>query len=88
MELILSFSVRKARGYDGISLRTIKKIKFSLVPVLTYLIKLTFKSSKFPDCLKISRVTDSIIYNYRPFSILPALFVESFIYSNSKISGL
>ena len=57
LELINSFGVRKARGYDEISIRTIKENKLSLVPVLTHLINLTIKSSEFPDGLKIARVT-------------------------------
>ena len=80
LELINSFGVRKARGYDEISIRTIKENKLSLVPVLTHLINLTIKSSEFPDCLKIARVTPlfkkgdvSDPNNYRPISILPAL---------------
>ena len=80
LQIIDSFSLPKATGYDRISLRAIKENKLVLIPVLTHLINLVIQQSNFPNCLKIARVTPlfkkgnrSDPSNYRPISILPAL---------------
>lgn len=80
LQIIDSFTLPKATGYDNISLRALKENKLVLIPILTHLINIVIQKSSFPDCLKIARVTPlfkkgnkSDPTNYRPISILPAL---------------
>ena len=66
-------SERKATGYDGIPISLIKENKTTLSPILTHIINLIMRTSKFPDSQKIARVTPlhkkgskSDPNNYRP----------------------
>ena len=80
LDVIESFQIKKATGIDNISVRILKENKLTLISALTHLTNSVISGSKFPDCLKIARVTPLFKKgsktdpnNYRPISILPAL---------------
>ena len=67
-------------SYDGISTNLLKQIKPEIIKPLTKLINKTIQSGVFPDKLKIAKVipifkkdSQTVLNNYRPISILPAL---------------
>ena len=74
-------SVKSNRaGIDGLNLRALKSILPTVVPILVYLINLSFKEGQFPDPLKLAKVVPlpkagslTDISNWRPISILPVL---------------
>lgn len=78
--VINNSSAKKAVGYDGISMKIIKENKNAISPILTHMINLIVRTSKFPDSQKIARVRplhkkgDKFdCNNYRPISILTAI---------------
>ncbi|KAL1452280.1 hypothetical protein WDU94_006566 [Cyamophila willieti] len=77
---VISSIKSNAIGDDGISIKFIKVISCSVVPVLTHIYNASLNSGVFPDKWKCSRVTPlpkvkspSSVNDYRPISILPAL---------------
>ena len=71
---------KKAAGYDKISMSIIKENNRILSPILTHLINLMIRTSKFPNSQKIARVKPLFkkgskfdTNNYRPISILTAI---------------
>jgi hypothetical protein len=80
LSVLEALTLRKATGYDQITVRTLKENKLLLVPILAPLINKVISQSSFPDCLKVARVTPlfkkgsrSDPNNYRPISILPTI---------------
>ena len=80
LEIIKNSKGKKAAGIDKISMSIIKENREILAPILTYLINLMIRSSKFPSNQKIARVkplhkkgAKSDPNNYRPISILTAV---------------
>lgn len=80
---------KSSYGRDYISNTLLKKIKTELCEPIKLLINQSFELNKFPDLLKISKVSPilkkgdpTIIDNYRPISLLPAVskVFESIIY--------
>lgn len=78
--IIMSLTTRKATGYDGITVRTLKENASLLSPIICNLINSSIRLSEFPDCLKIARVMPlfkkgdpKLASNYRPISILTGL---------------
>lgn len=78
-EIICNLNIKKSSGHDNIPIKILKIVKKEIIPILKYLIILSFKTSIFPDKMKISKV--SPIYkdgnfsnpnNYRPISVLPS----------------
>ena len=71
---------KNSTGEDGISTTIIKKCENSLTPALTLIINQCLTTGIFPDKLKIAKVVpifkkedDSLLCNYRPISLLPAI---------------
>ena len=69
-------------GYDNLSRKIIKALKYSLKKPLTFIINQILNTSVFTSQLKIAKVIpiwkfkkddNKIFNNYRPFSLLPAL---------------
>ena len=65
-------------GHDDIDIRILKKICPVIVQPLTHLFNMSLNQGKFPDPLKIARVTPvykaedpNVMSNYRPISVLP-----------------
>ena len=78
--LIDKISSNKASGYDGLSVRVLKKIAPVFANPLCKLLKHSISTSIFPNHLKIAKVTPlhkggarNDINNYRPISVLPIL---------------
>ena len=76
-EIIESLKTNAAPGYDRIKPNLIKKLKDTLSPILSNLINKTLIEGKFPDCLKMGKVTPihkkgptNIPNNYRPITVL------------------
>lgn len=72
-----SLSNNKAPGCDGVSAATIKSIKKFILPVLSFLINLSFETGEFPSILKEALVIPihkkgciKELNNYRPISLL------------------
>ena len=69
-----------ATGSDTINARLVKDAKQIIAPIITNIINIGYKTSSFPDCMKVTIIkpihkkdsTDDIA-NYRPISILPTL---------------
>lgn len=64
-------------GFDGISPRVVKRLRYDLVPIFVHLINQIFLSGIYPDIFKIATVVplhksgcDKELNNYRPISIL------------------
>ena len=72
---------KRSSGFDDISGYIIKNIYNLLIPVLTYLVNLTFCEGQFPTILKINKVIpiykrgDSLLAeNYRPVALISIFF--------------
>ena len=79
-KLIDKIRIGVATGADGISARILKDSKEVILPTLTLLVNLSFKTNIFPESLKTANIKclhkkDSTEEpsNYRPISILPVL---------------
>ena len=77
---ILALDVKKACGYDNMSIRLIKDACDFISTPLCHIFNMSLQEGKFPDALKIAKVTP--IYkkgpkdapgNYRPISVLPVI---------------
>ena len=79
-KLIDKIRIGVATGADGISARILKDCKEVILPTLTSLVNLSFKTSTFPEAMKAATIkclhkkncTEEPA-NYRPLSILPIL---------------
>ena len=78
-KVIMSLKNKKAPNHMY-SIQSLKFISNLVSPLLSHLINKSFTCGKFPDCLKIARVTPIFKSgekdkpdNYRPISILPVL---------------
>lgn len=80
MNHILALDVKKASGYDNMSTRLIRDACNFISTPLCHIFNLSLQEGKFPDTLKIAKVTP--IYkkgskdtpgNYRPISVLPVI---------------
>ena len=76
---IISNVKNSSAGYDGTTIKMIKKLKGELLTPLTHIFNLSFSSGTIPDNLKIAKVVPiykhgdkSLFSSYRPISILPA----------------
>ena len=80
IDILKSLSIKKSTGYDKIPIKALKDNKYSLAPVLAYIVNLSIQNSVFPDLLKVARVKPlhkkgdpTNCSNYRPISILSAI---------------
>ena len=78
--IIDKISSNKASGYDGLSVRVLKKIAPVFANPLSKLLNLSVSTTSFPNHWKIAKVTPlhkggarNDINNYRPISVLPIL---------------
>ena len=80
--------------YDSISINTLKIIMIEISPCITLIINQCLSSGIFLNKLKMARVVPifkknnkTLIQNYRPISILPAIskIVENFMHSQLNI---
>ena len=78
--MINNFLPKSSCGHDGLSMKLIKSLKEYLFRPLSLVINQSFCTGIFPDKLKIAKITplfkkgdESIVDNYRPISVLPAL---------------
>ena len=78
--IIDKISSNKASGYDGLSVRVLKKIAPVFANPLCKLLNLSISTNSFPNQWKIAKVTPlhkggarNDINNYRPISVLPIL---------------
>lgn len=77
---VLSLNNTHSEGPDEICTNVIKQCADELIPVLTYLINLSFERGEFPKRLKLSLVKPvykkgckSDITNYRPITLIPII---------------
>ena len=80
LSIIDKLKTKSSCSYDGISTKLLKAIKEEIAIPMTEIINQSINSGIFPDNLKIARVNPilkkgdkSLMENYRPISILPAL---------------
>ena len=76
----LSLMKSSSAGSDFINLLVLKAVFPSISHIITSLINACFKQGKFPNCLKIARITPVFkggnkndLGNYRPTSVLPVV---------------
>ena len=80
LKIIKSLKSKSSKSHDNMSSILLKQIKNHIAEPLTIIINKTIDSGIFPDKLKIARVlpiykkdNNSLLENYRPISILPAI---------------
>lgn len=80
VKVITQLPNKTSYGYDGLSIKLIKKIKNAISEPMMALFNQSIHSGVFPDSLKIAKVIPvykkgdkRLLDNYRPISILPAL---------------
>ena len=80
MEVLNNLKQKLSCGHDGISSRLLKASKTVVCKPLTLIINQTLTSGIFPDTLKIAKIIPlfkkgdkTLLENYRPISILPAI---------------
>lgn len=80
LKLIGKIKLNVATGNDNIGSKLIKDAKFTITPLLTQIINLSYETSTFPETLKQATIKalhkkndPDDISNYRPISILPTL---------------
>lgn len=78
--IVMSLNNTSSVGYDGITTDVLKKCIVSIVPVLRYLINLSFAQGSFPSRLKKSVVKPlhkkgdkAEMCNYRPITLIPII---------------
>ena len=78
-KIISTLKITKT-GLDTIPVKVFKQISYIISPIVCWLINISFVTGKFPDCLKLARVTPvhkkgdtTKPGNYRPISSLPFL---------------
>lgn len=69
-----------APGWDNISTRYLKHVKYEIIPIITHIVNLCFKQGTFPNLLKKSIITpiykggqEDDVNNYRPISVIPVI---------------
>lgn len=80
INIIKTFNAKTSVGCDGFSNKVLKSIKEEIATPLSKFINQSFSTGIFPDLLKKARVVpifkkgdETLVQNYRPISILPAL---------------
>ena len=80
IDIMDKISSNKASGYDGLSVRVLKKIIPVFANPLCKLLNLSISTNSFPNHWKMAKVTplykggaQNDINNYRPISVLPVL---------------
>ena len=80
LNIVKSLKSSLSTGYDGISVNLLKKIIHFIINPLIHIFNLSMISGVCPDSLKIAKVIpiykkddSSLVTNYRPISLLPAL---------------
>ena len=90
LNIVKSLKPSASTGYDGISVNLLKKIINCIIDPLIHISNLSITSGTCPDSLKIAKVIpifkkddSSLISNYRPISILPAIskILEKILYT-------
>ena len=79
-KIIEKFMPKTSSGHDGLSMKLIKRLKYVLSTPLSLLINQSLCTGIFPEKLKVAKIRpifkkgdESMVDNYRPVSILPAL---------------
>ena len=80
INVINRLKTKSSSGFDGLSTKLLKEIKWEIHKPLTIIINQSFSQGIFPDKLKLAKVLpfykkgdECIFDNYRPISILPAI---------------
>lgn len=90
VQIIESLDSKSAPGHDLITVQLLKDCKNVMVPFLTKLFNLMLSTSRYPDQLKIQKVTPifksgdpALVENYRPISVLSVInkVIEKLLYS-------
>ena len=75
-----TLDTKKACGYDNLPARLLRDAALYISSSLTYIFNLSIERGKFPDALKVAKVTPiykkgrkDLAGNYRPISVLPIL---------------
>ena len=95
-KIINDLTTKNSSGYDGLSTKLLKYLKFEILESITIIINQILNTGIFPEGMKIAKViplfkknSQSEIENYRPVSLLPSLskIVEKIVF-NQLISYL
>ena len=79
LKIINDLKSKPSSGYDTISCKLIKELKYELLIPLTIITNNSLQSGLFPQAMKLAKITPlykakdkSNIANYRPVSVLPS----------------
>ena len=84
-----NFQSKRSTGYDGLSMKLIKQIIYSIAAPLEYIFSKSLSNGTCPNLLKIAKVIPIYkkeekdkVTNYRPISLLPSLskILEKLVY--------
>ena len=67
--IINKFKNSNATGYDGISIKTFKKLNDKLAPIISHLIACIYRTATYPDALKISKISPNLKSDKDPLYI-------------------
>ena len=88
-KIINNMKDKSSYGFDGLSNKMLKQLVTSIRGPLSYICNLSFRTSVFPDRMKIAKVIPlfkggdkTLCENYRPISLLPVLskIIEKIVY--------
>ena len=78
IDIVQTFKPKTSTGYDGLSMKLLKQIIYSIASPLEYIVNLSLQNGKCPDMLKIAKVIPihkkddkTQINNYRPIFCYP-----------------
>ena len=92
LKIIKDFPAKSSRGFDGISIKLLKSIKYEILDALTTVINQSLHQGIFPNKLKLAKVIPphkkgdpTCIDNYRPISLLSSISKKLFSISSVLI---
>ena len=68
-KIISKFKNSNATGYDGVSIKTFKKLNGRIAPVISHLIGCIYRISIYPDVLKISKISPNLKLDKDPLDM-------------------
>ena len=68
-QIISKFKASNASGYDGLSIKVFKKLNDKISPAITHLITCMYRTSIYPDVLKVSKISPNLKTDKNPLNM-------------------